>query len=78
MRETEYFRSQNVYVDHVSQIAEWLPVFGKAFIMTQPTFKFYGLFSDILVVLFVLLCAEFLSYCTRRGAYAVEADASRS
>jgi len=44
-----------------------------------PTFKFhYPYFlSDMLVVSYVLSCAECLPCCTRRSAYTAEAEAAQ-
>jgi len=58
-------------IDYGSQIAGWIIAIEKASIMMlHPTSKFRCLYflSDVLVVLYVLTCAEFLHQCTGSSA----------
>jgi len=53
----------------------WILAFGKASIMLRHTPEFHHLFSNVMVILCVLSCAERLVSCSRRSAHTARANA---
>jgi len=60
--ESFFLTTKNSSTEQGSEVARWIMAFGKASIMIHAIFKFHdgNSLSDIRVILYVLLCAEWL------------------